>query len=164
MSRILSTPLRRLRDGHCSERYASYWNAFLFSIVIMYFLNVDQTSRSTMGVWYQNNFLLLQIYISVLYSHSQHIAVQCYGQTCSPYHLHFYRPQRSCGKVMFLHLSVILFTGGGGVCRTPSRQTPSQADTPLLGKHTPPRQTPRPQRRPLQRPVHILLECILILI
>ena len=25
---------------------------------------------------------------------------------------HFYRPQRSCGKVMFLHLSVILFTGG----------------------------------------------------
>ena len=26
----------------------------------------------------------------------------------------FYRPQRSCGKVMFLHLSVILFTRGGG--------------------------------------------------
>ena len=25
---------------------------------------------------------------------------------------HVYRPQRSCGKVMFLHLSVILFTGG----------------------------------------------------
>ena len=24
-----------------------------------------------------------------------------------------YRPQRSCGKVMFLHLSVILFTGSG---------------------------------------------------
>ena len=26
--------------------------------------------------------------------------------------LHHYRPQRSYGKVMFLHLSVILFTGG----------------------------------------------------
>ena len=26
----------------------------------------------------------------------------------------FYRPQQSCDKVMFLHLSVILFTGGGG--------------------------------------------------
>ena len=26
-----------------------------------------------------------------------------------------YRPQRSCGKVMFLHLSVILFTGGFSV-------------------------------------------------
>ena len=25
----------------------------------------------------------------------------------------FYRPQQSCGKVMLLHLSVILFTGGG---------------------------------------------------
>ena len=24
----------------------------------------------------------------------------------------FYRPQRTCGKVMFLHLCVILFTGG----------------------------------------------------
>ena len=24
----------------------------------------------------------------------------------------FYRPQRSCGKVMFLHLCVIMFTGG----------------------------------------------------
>ena len=25
---------------------------------------------------------------------------------------YFYRPHRSCGKVMFLHVSVILFTGG----------------------------------------------------
>ena len=46
--------------------------------------------------------------------------------------------KRSCGKVMFLHLSVILFTGGcipgcnGGLC-TPPRQTP------------PPRKTPSPQ-------------------
>ena len=47
-----------------------------------------------------------------------------------------YRSQRSCGKVMFLHLSVILF---GGVWQThPSR------------------------RLPLQRTVRILLECILV--
>ena len=26
---------------------------------------------------------------------------------------YFYRPQRSCGKVMFLHMSVILSTGEG---------------------------------------------------
>ena len=51
-----------------------------------------------------------------------------------------YRPQRSCGKVMFLHLSVILFTGGG-VWQTPP--APSS-------------------RRPLQRTVPILLECILV--
>ena len=29
--------------------------------------------------------------------------------------LHFYRSQRSCGKVMFSQASVILFTGEGGV-------------------------------------------------
>ena len=37
-----------------------------------------------------------------------------------------YRPQRSCFKVMFLHVSVILFTGGGSGRQThsPGRQTP----------------------------------------
>ena len=49
----------------------------------------------------------------------------------------WYRPQRSCGKVMFLHLSVILFTGGVW-------------------------QTPPSNRRPLQRTVRILLECIIL--
>ena len=37
-----------------------------------------------------------------------------------------YRPQRSCGKVMFSQASVILFGGVGGV-----------ADTPLLARHPP---------------------------
>ena len=57
---------------------------------------------------------------------------------------HHYRPQRSCGKVMFLHLSVILSTGG---CVYPSkhlgRLTPGQtpqvdtprADTPQTDTH-----------------------------
>ena len=40
--------------------------------------------------------------------------------------LHFYRPQRSCDKVMFLHVSVILSTGVSG--RHHPRQTP-------LGRH-----------------------------
>ena len=65
-----------------------------------------------------------------------------------------YRPQHSCGKVMFLHLSVILFTPQAD---TPPGQTPllgrqsplsqappwadtNQADTPWA--ETPPRQTP----------------------
>ena len=50
-----------------------------------------------------------------------------------------YRPQRSCGKVMFLHLSVILFTGGG-VWQTPPRplqQTATAADgTHPTGMHS----------------------------
>ena len=72
--------------------------------------------------------------------------------------------KRSCGKVMFVHLSVILSTGG--VCRHPSRrQTPprqtSPRQTPLPGKISP-WQTPPPPRRPLQPKVRILLECILV--
>ena len=61
----------------------------------------------------------------------------------------FYRPQRSCGKVIFLHLSVILFTG---------RVWQTRIDTPW--EDTPPEQTP-PKRWALQRTVRILLECIL---
>ena len=44
-----------------------------------------------------------------------------------------YRPQRSCGKVMFLHLSVILFTGG-------------MADT-ALGRYSPSRHPPLPLKQ-----------------
>ena len=44
--------------------------------------------------------------------------------------LYDYRPQQSCGKVMFLHLSVILFTWG--VCQgdLPWTETPSDRDPP----------------------------------
>ena len=69
-----------------------------------------------------------------------------------------YRPQRSCGKVMFSQASVILFTG---VCvcdpvgrhslpgQTPPAQTPTwadipQTDTPWLG-HPPWADTPSPE-------------------
>ena len=44
-------------------------------------------------------------YVSIALFHSQSLNVN------GLFNLH-YRPQRSCGKVMFLHLSVILFTGG----------------------------------------------------
>ena len=53
---------------------------------------------------------------------------------------HFYRPQRSCCKVMFSQASVILFTGEG-VWQTPppppGRHSP-QVDT-RPGRHPPPR-------------------------
>ena len=79
--------------------------------------------------------------------------------------LKFYRPQRSCDKVMFSEASVW--------------QTPLWADTPLPGQtspeQTPPRRTPPGRHspaqcmlgytsplRPLQRMVRVLLECILV--
>ena len=54
-----------------------------------------------------------------------------------------YHPQRSCGKVMFLHLSVILFTGG---CLS-GRPLPGQRPP----GHRPPRQRPSLDRDPLDR-------------
>ena len=62
--------------------------------------------------------------------------------TCAALNIFYanYRPQRSCGKAMFLQASVILFTGGG---LYPSMHWGRH---PLLGRHpigqTPPRQTP----------------------
>ena len=86
-----------------------------------------------------------------------------------------YRPQRSCGKVMFLHVSVILFTGGRGSLsgrppwtETPRQRTP-QTENPWIetpwqetpctetpGKRLPDRDPPDRgtpgQRPPRQRP------------
>ena len=56
----------------------------------------------------------------------------------------YYRPQRSFGKVMFLHVSVILSTGQADT--PPGRQT-----APLAGRHPlPGRQTPPTGRHSLQ--------------
>ena len=51
-----------------------------------------------------------------------------------------YRPQQSCGKVMFLHLSVILFTWAWA--DTPPGQTPPSRHPPA---DTPPADTPPAQ-------------------
>ena len=91
-----------------------------------------------------------------------------------------YHPQQSCGKVMFLHVSVILVTGRG-LCQgdppdrdPPSGQTPPLDRDPSLGQRPLPwTETPSLDRDPSlgQRPpcvggnqwaVRILLECILV--
>ena len=48
--------------------------------------------------------------------------------------LFYYRPQRSWGNVMFLHVSVILFTERG-VCLSACWYTTPGADTPLWSRH-----------------------------
>ena len=75
-----------------------------------------------------------------------------------------YRPQRSCGKIMFLHLSVILSKGGGCLLHTPHGQTPHgqtplRAHTHTLGRHPPPSASWDTVNK---WAVHILLECILV--
>ena len=62
------------------------------------------------------------------------------------------------GKVMFLHLCVILFTGRVGFAQTPWRQThpPPDADPSRVGQTLPHPDTVN------KRAVRILLECILI--
>ena len=109
-------------------------------------------------------------------------------EKCSLYHFeeckYFYRPQRSCDKVMFLHLSVILFTGGGCLPPQPPGKTPPSTPGQTLPPGQTPQQTPPAQCMlgyippaqcmlgyiPLpsacwdtvnKRPVRILLECIL---
>ena len=70
----------------------------------------------------------------------------------------FYRPQRSCGKLMFSQASVILFTGGVSAGHPPVRHPPgrhSTGQTPTkqtatLGRHTPWADIP-PGRHPLGR-------------
>ena len=103
--------------------------------------------------------------------------------------LDFYRPQRSCGKVMLLHLCVILFTGGGvsafclgGLPHPLGRHPPLGSHPPFpvhAGIHTP-AQCMLEYTPPAQcilgytllysacwdtinkRAVRILLECILV--
>ena len=70
-------------------------------------------------------------------------------------------PKRSCGKVMFSQACVKNSVHREEVYTPPCADTPPRTDPPtqvdtLLGRH------PHPIRRPLQRTVRILLECILV--
>ena len=84
----------------------------------------------------------------------------------------YYRPQRSWAKVMFLQASVILSTGGEVVCLSAcwdgipprSRHPPLGPDPPRI-RHPPRSRHPpgsRCQHTVNERPVRILLECILV--
>ena len=63
-------------------------------------------------------------------------------------------------KVIFLHMFVILFTGGGVCLSTCWDTNPPGADPPR-SRHPPPGS--RLQHTVYERPVRILLECILVI-
>ena len=90
----------------------------------------------------------------------------------------YYRPPRSCGKVMFLHLSVMLFTGMSATHTPPLADPPPHLDRHPLGRYPSPRQAPPLGKHPWantplgrhplcsacwdtvnKRAVRILLEC-----
>ena len=57
----------------------------------------------------QNDFFMLHVQGSFRTGSKCGVRQQTSGRVFDPLH---YRPQRSCGKVMFSHTSVILFTEG----------------------------------------------------
>ena len=82
---------------------------------------------------------------------------------------YFYRPQTKFAKVMFLHLSVILFTGGGlsalvhaGIHANPPEQTPPEQTPPRKQTHPPAQCMLRNTGN--KRTVCILPECILVIV
>ena len=87
---------------------------------------------------------------------------------------YFYRPQRSCVKVIFSEACVKNSVRGGGGCWPQymlEYTTPTPWAATLLGRHPwedthradTPGQTPAPSRCLLQRMVRIVLECILVI-
>ena len=110
-----------------SGRYASYWNAFLFKMKST--LKFLRKVRVSLLVFQDADSVLISPFFwlcTSLYqtsrdgwSNSIGLSPVCFKFVVklSP---HSYHPQRSCGNVMFIRLSVILFTGQGlcpgGLC------------------------------------------------
>ena len=88
-------------------------------------------------------------------SHLRLSANEPYDVSLDPLVWYHYRPQRSCGKVMFSQASVILFTWG-----VSARHPPGQ--TPPLGRHpradTPPSRHPPDRHHPHWENPHPLLD------
>ena len=76
--------------------------------------------------------------------------------------IHCYCPQPSCGKVMFLHLCVILFTVEGGLCPSMPHRSHDQGES--VGGGVSVREIPQTETPSYgnERAVRILLECILV--
>ena len=105
-----------------SGRYASYWNAFL--LVQILFFSFWQREIQAREILSGGTVLELLDHVGEWHLNLSEYTVN-------------YRLQRSCGKVMFLHASVILSTGGGWQSDThPSRHPhPTGRQTPSRDGH-----------------------------
>ena len=123
---------------NCVEVFIMHRNRFPFGFYPFYLLSLH---RSLSVYTRRNIYEILCITLQVYYGKTLCRHFPKISSNIFTFH------KRSCGKVMLLHLSVILFIAGR--C------------TPPWGRH-PHGQTPPPPRQPLQRTVRILLECILV--
>ena len=118
-------------------------------------LNVLETHfRMNTGTLQADHWLNLIVNSSVLCEiRKRKYLSGLFGRFCN------YRPQRCCGKVMFLHVSVILSMGGWQTENPPLSRHPPWVDT-FMGRHPPwadptgrqttPGQPPSPKGWPLQ--------------
>ena len=89
----------------------------------------------------------------------------CVNNRCSAANLLITVRKRSCGNVMFSQACVKNSVHRGKeVYTAPGRHPPARQTPPPRGKYplADPIRQPPPRRRPLQRRVRILLECILV--
>ena len=130
-----------------SGRYASYWNAYLFCY---YFSSTQSLSLHSTTLYDIRNGVM----ILVLRPESPGGTISLVIFLFTPFPV-FTVLNSSCGKVMFLHLSVILFTGWGCLPLGPGVYTPLGRHPPL-GRHTPgthtPGHTPHGQTPPARHP------------
>ena len=92
------------RDGYCCGWYATYWNAFLLSISV----TSEETEGVLLSCWLQQSTV-------ANLGRGHPLCPKFFSISCS-----FYRPQHSCGKVLFLHLSLShCFHRERAVCQTP---------------------------------------------
>ena len=114
---------------------------------------------------HHQNFFLSTPFLLPLLPPQQWSLVQLQHLCMTFPHPYFYRPQRSCGKVMFLHLYVShsIYRGRGyPLGRHPQADTPRQISPGSNPTWADP--PPLSSRWVLQQTVRILLECIFVYI
>ena len=125
-----------------------HWLACFFDFlkqgrIYLRHLNTMDPAYNEFG--YNEHAALRAIFSSVKNTSDWHQCLKSLGTTSAPYNEHIFTVRNKVAKIVFLHLSVILFTGGG-VClsacwdtTTPREQTPPRTRHPP-GADTPPDQ------------------------
>ena len=150
-------------DGYCSGWYASYWNAFLFRYACTTIYTAVMMSCIAL-IFFMGEVLRLWgcSGLSIIDSKSAEpylIQIRCQLPTMLCSFISYYRPQRSCGQgYVFTRVCDSVHRGCLPLCMLgyhPQEETPPTKRQ--RSRHIPP-----PRHTVNERPVRILLECILV--